>query len=240
MTDHLLSLMTFFPLVGMLVVLFLPREADRLIKSVTLIFTIIIFLISLPLGFDDAFIGSSAMHYTEFAKWISIGKYFQMNYHVGIDGISLWLVLLTTFIMPITVLSTWHAVERNTKGFMALLLLLETGMLGAFISLDLFLFYVFWELMLVPMYFLIGIWGGKNRVYAAIKFFLFTAVGSLLMLVAIIYVYYFSIKAGVPFENGFSVAHFSQLDIPVHLHTWLFAAFGFSFAMKVPMFRLHT
>ena len=240
MTDHLLSLMTFFPLVGMLVVLFLPREADRLIKSVTLIFTIIIFLISLPLGFDDAFIGSSAMHYTEFANWISIGKYFQMNYHVGIDGISLWLVLLTTFIMPITVLSTWHAVERNTKGFMALLLLLETGMLGAFISLDLFLFYVFWELMLVPMYFLIGIWGGKNRVYAAIKFFLFTAVGSLLMLVAIIYVYYFSIKAGVPFENGFSVAHFSQLDIPAHLQTWLFAAFAFSFAIKVPMFPVHT
>ena len=240
MTDHLLSLMTFFPLVGMLVVLFLPREADRLIKSVTLFFTIIIFLISLPLGFDDAFIGSSAMHYTEFANWISIGKYFQMNYHVGIDGISLWLVLLTTFIMPITVLSTWHAVERNTKGFMALLLLLETGMLGAFISLDLFLFYVFWELMLVPMYFLIGIWGGKNRVYAAIKFFLFTAVGSLLMLVAIIYVYYFSIKAGVPFENGFSVAHFSQLDIPAHLQTWLFAAFAFSFAIKVPMFPVHT
>ena len=240
MTDHLLSLMTFFPLVGMLVVLFLPREADRLIKSVTLIFTIIIFLISLPLGFDDAFIGSSAMHYTEFANWISIGKYFQMNYHVGIDGISLWLVLLTTFIMPITVLSTWHAVERNTKGFMALLLLLETGMLGAFISLDLFLFYVFWELMLVPMYFLIGIWGGKNRVYAAIKFFLFTAVGSLLMLVAVIYVYYFSIKAGVPFENGYSVAHFSQLDIPVHLQTWLFAAFAFSFAIKVPMFPVHT
>lgn len=195
MTDHLLSLMTFFPLVGMLIVLFLPREADRLIKSVTLIITIIVFVISLPLAFDDVFINSSAMHYTEFANWISIGQYFQMNYNVGIDGISLWLVLLTTFIMPITVLSTWHAVERNTKGFMALLLLLETGMLGAFISLDLFLFYVFWELMLVPMYFLIGIWGGKNRVYAAIKFFLFTAVGSLLMLVAITYVYYFSVKA---------------------------------------------
>ncbi len=240
MTDHLLSLMTFFPLVGMLVVLFLPKEADRLIKSVTLIFTIIIFLISLPLGFNDAFIGSSAMQYTEFAEWISIGKYFQMNYHVGIDGISLWLVLLTTFIMPITVLSTWHAVERNTKGFMALLLLLETGMLGAFISLDLFLFYIFWELMLIPMYFLIGIWGGKNRIYAAIKFFLFTALGSLLMLVAIIYVYYFSVQAGVPFENGFSIAHFAQLDIPAHLQAWLFAAFAFSFAIKVPMFPVHT
>ncbi|MBW2450768.1 MAG: NADH-quinone oxidoreductase subunit M [Deltaproteobacteria bacterium] len=240
MSDHLLSLMTFFPLVGMLIVLFLPREADRLIKSVTLIFTIIVFLISLPLAFDDVFLASSAMHYTEFAKWISIGQYFQMNYNIGIDGISLWLVLLTTFIMPVTVLSTWRAVDKNTKGFMALLLLLETGMLGAFISLDLFLFYIFWELMLIPMYFLIGIWGGKNRIYAAIKFFIFTAVGSLLMLVAIIYVYYYSLQAGVAFENGFSVAHFAQLSIPVEAQMWLFAAFAFSFAIKVPMFPVHT
>ena len=137
------------------------------------------------------------MQYTEFAHWISIGKYFQMNYNVGIDGISLWLVLLTTFIMPIAVLSTWKAVEKNTKGFMALLLLLETAMLGAFVSLDLFLFYIFWELMLIPMYFLIGIWGGKNRIYAAVKFFIFTAVGSLLMLVAIIFLYYHAVQAGI-------------------------------------------
>jgi len=240
MNDHLLSIMTFFPLVGLLVVLFLPREADRLIKTVTLIITIIVFFISLPLAFDDVFVNSSAMQYTEFASWISVGQYFQMNYNVGIDGISLWLVMLTTFIMPIAILSTWHAVDKNTKGFMALALLLETGMLGAFIALDLFLFYIFWELMLIPMYFMIGIWGGKNRVYAAVKFFIFTAVGSLLMLVAIIYVYYFSVKAGVPFENGFSVAHFAQLDIPSHLQTWLFAAFAFSFAIKVPMFPVHT
>lgn len=240
MSNNLLSLMTFFPLVGMLVVLFLPREADRLIKSVTLIVTIITFFISLPLAFDDVFKTSAAMHYTEFASWISIGEYFQMNYNVGVDGISLWLVLLTTFIMPIAILSTWHAIDKHTKGFMALALLLETGMLGAFISLDLFLFYIFWELMLIPMYFMIGIWGGKNRIYASIKFFLFTAVGSLLMLVAIIYVYYFSINAGVPFENGFSIAHFYSLDIPAHLQTWLFLAFAFSFAIKVPMFPVHT
>jgi NADH-quinone oxidoreductase subunit M len=240
MNDHLLSLMTFFPLVGMMIVLFLPREADRLIKTVTLIVTLIVFLISLPLAFDDVFVNSSAMHYTEFANWISIGQYFQMNYNIGIDGISLWLVMLTTFIMPIAILSTWHAIDKNTKGFMALALLLETGMLGAFISLDLFLFYVFWELMLVPMYFMIGIWGGKNRIYAAVKFFIFTAVGSLLMLVAIIYVYYFSIKAGIPFENGFNIAHFYQLDIPANLQLWLFAAFAFSFAIKVPMFPVHT
>src|SRR5210317_1714191 len=240
MNDHLLSLMTFFPLVGMLIILFLPREADRLIKTVTLVVTIIVFFISLPLAFDDVFLSSSAMHYTEFANWISVGDYFQMNYNVGIDGISLWMVLLTTFIMPIAILSTWQAIDKNTKGFMALALLLETGMLGAFISLDLFLFYVFWELLLVPMYFMIGMWGGKNRIYAAVKFFIFTAVGSLLMLVAIIYVYYFSVQAGVPFENGFSIAHFAQLDIPAHLQAWLFAAFAFSFAIKVPMFPVHT
>ncbi len=240
MTDHLLSLMTFFPLVGMIIILFLPREADRLIKTVTLIVTLIVFLISLPLAFDDVFLNSSAMHYTEFVNWISVGQYFQMNYYVGIDGISLWLVMLTTFIMPIAILSTWNAIEKNTKGFMALALLLETGMLGAFISLDLFLFYVFCELMLVPLYFMIGIWGGKNRIYAAVKFFIFTAVGSLLMLVAIIYVYYFAVKAGVPFENGFSIIQFYQMDIPGNLQTWLFAAFAFSFAIKVPMFPVHT
>ena len=240
MSDNLLSLMTFFPLVGMVIVLFLPREADRLIKSVTLVVTIVTFFISLPLAFNDAFKTSAAMQYTEFARWISIGDYFQMNYYVGVDGISLWLVLLTTFIMPITILSTWHAVDKHTKGFMALALLLETAMLGAFISLDLFLFYIFWELMLIPMYFMIGIWGGKNRIYASIKFFIFTAVGSLLMLVAIIYVYYYSLQAGVAFENGFSITHFYDLAIPGHLQNWLFLAFAFSFAIKVPMFPVHT
>jgi len=238
--SNLLSLMTFFPLVGMVVLLFLPKESDRLLKTVTLVITLITFLISLPLAFDDAFRTSAQMLYVEFLPWISIGDYFRMNYYVGIDGISLWLVLLTTFIMPVTVLSTWHAVEKHTKGFMALLLLLETGMLGAFISLDLFLFYVFWELMLIPMYFLIGIWGGKNRIYSAIKFFIFTAVGSLLMLVAIIYVYYYAVQAGLPFRSGFSVMHFYQLDLPAHLQTWLFLAFAFSFAIKVPMFPFHT
>jgi NADH-quinone oxidoreductase subunit M len=238
--SNILSLMTFFPLVGMVVLLFLPRESDRLLKTVTLVITLITFLISLPLAFDDVFRTSAQMQYVEFFRWISIGDFFRMNYYVGVDGISLWLVLLTTFIMPITVLSTWNAVEKHTKGFMALLLLLETGMLGAFISLDIFLFYIFWELMLIPMYFLIGIWGGKNRIYAAIKFFLFTAVGSLLMLVAIIYVYYYAVQAGQSFESGFSVLHFYSLDLPAHLQTWLFLAFALSFAIKVPMFPVHT
>jgi len=239
MTEHLLSLMTFFPLLGLLVLLFLPRENAGLLKCFTLAVTLVTFVISLPPAFDDVFKTSGGMHYTEFARWISIGDYFQMNYSVGIDGISLWLVLLTTFIMPIAVLSTWHAVEKNVKGFMALLLLLETGMIGAFISLDLFLFYIFWELMLIPMYFLIGIWGGKNRIYAAVKFFIYTAVGSLLMLVAILFVYYHAVQSGMDI-SGFSIADFYKLSIPADVQTWLFLAFAFSFAIKVPMFPLHT
>lgn len=239
MSEHLLSLITFLPLLGMAMLLFIPRDNEPLLKSFTLIVTLLVFGISLPLAFNDVFTTSGGMHYTEFAKWISIGDYFEMNYNVGIDGISLWLVLLTTFIMPIAVLSTWNAVEKNTKGFMALLLLLETGMLGAFVSLDLFLFYIFWELMLIPMYFLIGIWGGKNRIYAAVKFFIYTAVGSLLMLVAIIFIYYYAQQSGLD-TNGFSIVQFYQMSVPADAQIWLFLAFAFSFAIKVPMFPLHT
>lgn len=237
--QNLLSWMTFFPLIGLVVLLFMPGAKGTALKVCTLVVTIITFMISLPLAFDDIFKTSSAMQYTEFSKWISIGDFFQMNYSLGVDGISLWLVMLTTFIMPIAVLSTWQAVDKNIKGFMAMLLLLETAMLGAFVSIDLFLFYIFWELMLIPMYFLIGIWGGKNRIYAAVKFFLYTAVGSLLMLVAIIYVYYYGVQAGIA-TDGFSVVEFYKLGIPAHLQTWLFLAFAVSFAIKVPMFPLHT
>ena len=239
MNAHLLSLMTFTPLLGMLVLLFIPKENGGLLKGFTLVVSLITFLISLPMAFNPVFKTSAAMHYTEFVKWISVGHYFQMNYNVGVDGISLWLVLLTTFIMPIAVLSTWHAVDKNVKGFMALMLLLETAMLGAFISLDLFLFYIFWELMLIPMYFMIGIWGGGRRIYAAVKFFIFTAVGSLLMLVAIIYIYYYAVNSGVNI-SGFGIADFYRLAIPVHVQIWLFLAFAFSFAIKVPMFPVHT
>ncbi len=239
MTHHLLSLMTFLPILGLVAVLFIPRENEGLLKSFTLVVTLLTFVLSLPLAFDKVFKTSGAMQYTEFVHWISIGHYFQMNYNVGVDGISLWLVLLTTFIMPIAVLSTWHAVEKNVKGFMALMLLLETAMLGAFISLDLFLFYVFWEMMLIPMYFMIGIWGGGRRIYAAVKFFIYTAVGSLLMLVAIIYVYYLAVNAGLA-THGFSVADFYKLSIAPATQTWLFLAFALSFAIKVPMFPLHT
>ncbi|NOQ51278.1 MAG: NADH-quinone oxidoreductase subunit M, partial [Desulfuromonadaceae bacterium] len=239
MADYLLSLIIFFPLLGMLFVLFIPRDNDGLLKGFTLVVSLVTFVISLPLAFDNIFATSGGMHYRELYEWINIGDYFQMNYNLGVDGISLWLVMLTTFIMPVTVLSTWKSVQKNTKGFMALLLLLETAMLGAFVSLDLFLFYIFWELMLIPMYFLIGIWGGKNRIYAAVKFFIFTAVGSLLMLVAIIFLYYFAVESGAQI-SGFSIQDFYKLDLPYNAQYWLFLAFAFSFAIKVPMFPLHT
>jgi len=236
---NLLTYLTFLPLAGMVVLLFIPKGSDGLLKGFTLLVTLATFVLSLPLAFDEVFATSGGMQYIENVPWIKMGDFFQMNYHVGIDGISLWLVLLTTFIMPIAVLSTWTAVEKATKGFMALLLLLETGMLGAFISLDLFLFYIFWELMLIPMYFLIGIWGGKNRIYAAVKFFIYTAVGSLLMLVALIFTYYYAINSGLPVD-GFSIIDLYRTDIPATMQIWLFLAFAFSFAIKVPMFPLHT
>ncbi len=239
MADYLLSIMTFFPLLGILLLLFIPRDNGGLLKGATLAVSLITFVISLPLALDNVFATSGGMHFREFYHWINIGDFFQMNYNIGIDGISLWLVMLTTFITPIAILSTWNAVEKNIKGFMAMLLLLETGMLGAFISLDLFLFYIFWELMLIPMYFLIGIWGGKNRIYAAVKFFIYTAVGSLLMLVAIIFVYYFAQQSG-SMTNGFGIQELYKLDLPYNAQFWLFLAFGFSFAIKVPMFPLHT
>jgi NADH-quinone oxidoreductase subunit M len=166
-----------------------------------------------------------------------------ISYAVGIDGISFWLVLLTTFLMPIAILGSFKAVEHRHKEYYFLLLLLETGMLGAFVTLDLFLFYVFWEAMLIPMYFLIGIWGGKDRVYAAMKFFIFTMVGSLLMLVAIFYIAY---------QHKVQMGHYSTLITDLYqLHfaggagyfstqSLLFLAFALAFAIKVPLFPLHT
>jgi len=239
MTEHLLSWITFLPLLGMLLVICLPSQQQNLLRSVTLVVTVLTFIISLPLALDPIFAQSGGMHYQEMVPWIQVGDYFQMNYALGIDGISLWLVMLTTFMMPIVVLSTWEAITEGVKGFMALTLLLETAMLGTFVAMDLFLFYIFWELMLIPMYFMIGIWGGKRRIYSAVKFFVYTAVGSLLMLVAIIFVYYHAIQSGMDI-SGFSIASFYSMSIEPQLQTWLFLAFAFSFAIKVPMFPVHT
>ena len=232
--SNILSVMTFLPIVGVLLLLFIPKGSNGVLRSVALITTLVTFLVTLPIltGFQT----TADYQFVENVPWIAAGP-FAMRYNIGIDGISFWLVVLTNFIMPIAVLSTWTAVEDNVKEYMICLLLLQTGMLGAFVALDLFLFYIFWEVMLIPMYFIIGIWGGKNRVYAAVKFFVYTMVGSLLMLIALIYLYFLGTKAGI---TDFSLIHFFSLKVDPATQTWLFAAFALAFAIKVPMFPLHT
>lgn len=232
--SNILSVMTFLPIVGVLLLLFIPKGSNGVLRSVTLVTTIITFLVTLPIitGFQSI----ADYQFTQNVPWIAAGP-FAMRYNVGIDGISFWLVVLTNFIMPIAVLSTWTAVEEHVKEYMICLLLLHTGILGAFISLDLFLFYIFWEVMLIPMYFIIGIWGGQNRVYAAVKFFVYTMAGSLLMLVALIYLYFLGAKSGI---TDFSLLHFYDLQVDPATQTWLFAAFALAFAIKVPMFPVHT
>ena len=232
--SNLLSLTTFLPILGVLLLLFVPKDSKGTLRTVALATTVVTFIVSLPIMFG--FQNNAEFQFVENVPWIAAGP-FVMNYFVGIDGISLWLVILTTFIMPIAILSTYTAVDEKVKEYMILLLLLETGMLGAFISLDMFLFYIFWEVMLIPMYFMIGIWGGKNRIYAAVKFFIYTMVGSLLMLVALIYLYFKGLEAG--FTN-FSLLQFFSLQLPIGTQVWLFLAFAFAFAIKVPMFPLHT
>ncbi|MBF8260206.1 MAG: proton-translocating NADH-quinone oxidoreductase, chain M, partial [Actinobacteria bacterium] len=172
LSSNLLTVVIFFPLAGVLLLVFLPKGNLRLIRNAALLTTIAEFLLSLPIvfRFDDA---TAAMQFVERVSWIP-----------GYDGISLWLVMLTTFLLPTTILSTYRAVNSHVKEFMIFLLLLEVGMVGVFLAMDLFLFYVFWELVLVPMYLLIGVWGTDRCIYSAIKFFLYTFAGSVLMLVA--------------------------------------------------------
>lgn len=232
--SNVLSLTTFLPILGVLMLLFIPKDSKGVLRNVTLAVTVVTFLVSLIMltGFQS----NADFQFTENVPWIAAGP-FVMRYNIGIDGISLWLVILTTFIMPIAVLSTYTAVDEKVKEYMVCLLLLETGMLGAFISLDLFLFYIFWEVMLIPMYFMIGIWGGKNKIYAAVKFFIYTMVGSLLMLVALIFLYFKGIEAGI---TDFGLLNFFSLKLDMATQIWLFLAFAFAFAIKVPMFPLHT
>ncbi|MFN8545139.1 MAG: NADH-quinone oxidoreductase subunit M [Candidatus Binatia bacterium] len=230
----LLSWLVFLPLLGAVVLALVPRANRAAVCGVALGVALATFAVSLVvLG---AFtVGEAGFQLVERGPWIPpLG----VEYHVGIDGISLLLVLLTTLLTPLVVLAAWGDVHRREKEFFAFLLLLETGMLGAFVALDLFLFYVFWELMLVPMAFLIGVWGGRRRLYAAVKFVLFTMAGSLPMLVAILYLAA-RVKAsgGAP---GFDYDQFLGLRLAPREQLWLFAAFALAFAIKVPLFPLHT
>ena len=236
----LLSLMIFVPLLGMIVVLLLPRESEELIKRVTLGFTLIPLILAVYLYITHN--QSDLEHlWKQDVPWIET---FNIQYHVGIDGLSAILILLTALLGPICVLASWRNIEKGLKAYMALFLLLETGMLGFFASLDLFLFFVFFELTLLPMYFLIGVWGGPRREYAAIKFFLYTLFGSVLMLVAIIAVY---LNSGAPGDRTFDIPRLITLAVtPGHaladsvFQRWIFAGFFIGFAVKVPIFPFHT
>ena len=186
MENTILTLVTFFPTIGVLLLLMVPKERHDSIKSISLIIAFVTLLLSFMLWsmFDTM---ASGMQFEYDLPWVvSLG----IHYHMGIDGISLVLIVLTTILTVLAILSSWNSIKTGVKGYFICLLLLQTGMIGVFCALDLFLFYVFWEVMLVPMYFLIGVWGGPRRVYAAIKFVLFTMFGSLLMLVAILYLLY--------------------------------------------------
>ncbi len=226
----LLTFLTFFPLAGGLVLLVLPGTRTRAVKLTANVVAGLEFAAALLLltRFNP---DSGEMQFVEKTEWI---RSFGAKYHLGIDGISLLLVLLTTLLTFIAVLSSWSAVEKRLKEYYFFLLLLEVGMVGVFFSLDLLLFYVFWEVMLVPMYFLIGIWGGENKLYAAIKFFLYTLFGSVVMLVGILVLrgHYGTFDLTVMLEAGSPLAG--------ALQGWVFLAFFLGFAIKVPMFPFHT
>ena len=230
----MLTVLTFLPLAGT-AALFMLRADDHVwIRRIALIVSLVEFALSLLLlrGFE---LDSAQYQFVEFHSWIPSPP---IHYHLGIDGISLFLVLLTTFLTPIAMLTAWKSIEQRVRGFFIALLVLETGVIGVFVSLDLFLFFLFWEAMLIPMYLLIGVWGGPKRVYAAIKFFLFTMAGSVLMLLAIFALYFQFYKTTGTYT--FDVLQLYNAHIPVSTQYWLFAAFALSFAIKVPMFPVHT
>ena len=233
MAAHLLSLTTFTPLAGACLLALLPRENERGIQRAALAFAIVPFVLSL-LVLGNFVAGEAGFQLEERAAWIPV---LGVTYHVGIDGVSLFLVLLTTFLTPLVILAAWGEVRERTKEYFVLFLLLETGMLGALVALDLLLFYVFWEVMLVPMYLLIGVWGGQRRIYAATKFVLYTMVGSLPMLVAILYCAWKTKAAG---GMSFDYTRFLAIGLTPREQLWCFAAFTLAFAIKVPLFPLHT
>ena len=228
----LISWMVFSPLIGAFLILFFRDDNEKHYKRIFLI-SIISSLVSLlfSLIIFVNFQASAEMQFVENIKWIeSLG----VSYRVGLDGISFPLILLTTFLTPIVLLFSWDDIKKRIRLYYFSMLLLETAMLGVFVSLDFFLFYVFWEAMLIPMYFIIGIWGGKKRIYSAMKFFIYTMAGSVLMLVAILWLY-FSTGAGT-----FNILVFLNSPIDPFLQTWLFVAFALAFAIKVPKFPFHT
>jgi NADH-quinone oxidoreductase subunit M len=243
MQNHLLTILILLPVIGAATTVvygLTPGAKESHHRWIALGFTTLSFLISLLL-ISGAGGGLSAFRFEENYSWIAaIGS----RYHLGVDGISLWLVLLTTLLMPIAVLSSWTAVTKRQLTYYALMLLLESAMIGVFVSLDLLLFYLFFEASLVPMFFLIGVWGGERRIYAAVKFFIYTAVGSLLMLVGIIALYFIHQQATGIGTFDYTILtetlRTKVLAISPRAEFWLFLAFAFAFCIKVPLWPLHT
>lgn len=232
-SSTLLSWLIGLPLAGAAAILFLPRQAPKVLRATTLLIMLATMFASIPLLTVDM---GRTFHFNQDIVWI---EQFGIHYHVAIDGISLWLVLLTVFITPIAAYASFGSVSTRVKDWCFALLLLEAGMIGAFVALDLFLFYVFWELMLIPMYVMIGVWGGSNRIKAAIKFFLYTMAGSLLMLVAILYLAYtYGRVTGGP--SSFDFFELQRIQFPRHIQLWLWGGFAISFFIKVPMWPVHT
>lgn len=234
MSWPLLSTVLVFPLLGAIALVMVPRERLDAVRWCALLVMVATFLLSVPLygAFDTSL---PEMQFHEKISWIpTLG----VAYHLGIDGISLPLVLLTTFLAPLTLLGAWTSIPTRFKEFAIFMLILETGMLGAFMALDLFLFFVFWEVMLIPMYFMIGIWGGERRFYATVKFILYTMAGSAVMLVAILALYVFHLQAtGM---RSFDLLDLYKVSLSLSQQKWLFLAFFLSFAIKVPLFPFHT
>jgi NADH-quinone oxidoreductase subunit M len=231
LTFPILSTVIFLPLVGVLLLLLVPGRRTGWMRWIALLTSLAVFAVSLVMlaAFDPA---EPGLQLSERLTWFEVSG-FRVEYFVGVDGLSILLVLLTTLLTALALLSTWTAVTERVREFMIFFLLLEMGMLGVFLAMDLFLFYVFWEFTLVPMYFLIGMWGGERRMYAAVKFFLYTMAGSVLMLLAILWL-------------GLQGGSFSLPDliasgkIPADIQFWLFLAFAAAFAIKVPMWPLHS
>ncbi|NBC65050.1 MAG: NADH-quinone oxidoreductase subunit M, partial [Bacteroidetes bacterium] len=236
--EFLLNLTIYFPLIGILA--FLVFRNDEAVKWTSLIVTTITFLLSLPLLFQFDVANSAIPQYVTEGSPVFSGM--DVKYLVGLDGLSLLLFMLTTLMGPIVILSSWNSIKKSLMGYYSMLLILQTASLGVFASLDLVVFYVFFELSLIPMYFLIGIWGGSDKVRATIKFFIYTLVGSLIMLVALIYLGYSAGAATGVFDFSADWRFISSPEFTLGLveQTWLFLAFALAFCIKVPLFPFHT
>ena len=236
---YLLTILTFLPVAGALALLLLQDDDHVWIRRLAMATAVAEFAISLLLfrGFNSQLAG---YQWEEFHNWIPQPP---IHYHLGVDGLSLFLVVLTTLLTPISILASWKSIHERVKGFFICLLVLETGVIGVFVSLDMFLFFLFWEVMLIPMYFLIGIWGHERRIYAALKFVLYTMFGSILMLVAMLWLYRLAAVAGTPtfdIPQIQSMLSNGTITLPAVTEMLLFGAFFLAFAIKVPLFPLHT